>query len=86
MLATLDNTQVIKDVLRESFSAPGQDGFWYPMEAGIPLVRVQVANSGYSIERRRNERSSWMPIVTRETQDFDPASFRQWRSHWPMTA
>lgn len=85
MLATLDKTKQIKDALRESFSE-AQDGYWYPMDAGTPLVRVQVAVSAYSVERRRNERSSWMPIVTADLAEFDLAAFRQWRTRWPMAA
>lgn len=84
MLATLEKTRTIKDALRESFNE-SLDGYWYPMEPGIPLVRIQVANSGYSVERRRNERSAWMPIVTAELAEFDAAAFRQWRAQWPMT-
>lgn len=89
MLATTHDIQsqarVIKDVIAESF-VENVDGFWYPIEPGTPLVRIQVAVTGYQIQRRRNERNAWMPIVTAETAEFDAGAFRSWRERWPMTA
>lgn len=76
----------IEDVIRESFVLNDLDGFWYPVESGIPLVRIQVASTGYQIQRRRNVDSPWMPIVTAETAEFDASAFRQWRMRWQMVA
>lgn len=85
MLATLDKTKQVTDTLRQSFSE-SMDGYWYPMDPGTPLVRIQVASSGYCIERRRNGNTPWMPIVTAELPEFDANAFQTWRSRWPMVA
>lgn len=84
MLLT-SRTDTFRETLNESFTE-NLDGYWYPIEMGTPLVRVQFAESGYSVERRRNERNPWMPIVTATMDEFDPAAWRQWRTRWPMVA
>lgn len=81
MLAVASHTTRLIDTLSESFRESG-DGFWYPIESGVPLVRVSVGGNGYQIERRRNDRCPWMPIVTANVAEFDPTAFRVWRSNW----
>ena len=75
----------MKDILSQTFSED-LDGYWTPDLPGLPLVRIQVAASGYQIERRRNTDSPWMPIVTADIAEFDTAAFRQWQTRWPMVA
>ena len=82
MLLT-SQTETFRDTLEESF-AEGIDGYWYPMEPGTPLVRVQFAPSGYSVERRRNDRNPWMPIRTATYDEFEPNAWRTWRERWAM--
>lgn len=77
------HTDVLKDTLSESFQE-SLDGYWYPLEPGVPLVRVQVGGGAYSVERRRDERTSWMPITTMDVAEFDPVAFRIWRERWQM--
>lgn len=84
MLTAIRNDTRITDVLRESFTLDALDGYWYPMDGDSPLVRVYVGGNGYMIERRRNARSAWLPIVTAEFAEFDPAAFRAWRHAYPM--
>jgi hypothetical protein len=81
MLAVRDNT--IHEVLRESFVQSAEDSAWYPVEAqpGRSLVRVQVADSGYCVERRRSLDSPWAPIATVPIAEFVPAAFRTWRQN-----
>lgn len=75
----------IREILSRSFQE-GIDGYWMPDEAGTPLVRVQIAESGYQIERRRTGTSPWAPIVTATLTEFDATAFSQWRTNWPMVA
>lgn len=85
MLATITRTQEFRDVMLESFiEAP--DGYWYPIEGASDraLVRVQFGGDAYSIERRRNLGSPWLPVVTAELAEFDLGVFRRWRNQWPM--
>jgi hypothetical protein len=84
MLA-LNTTDTLTEVVRESFRQD-QDGYFYPVEPGTPLVRVYVASDSYTIERRRNAASPWMPIVTADVAEFDPTAFRIWRSQWTVVA
>lgn len=76
----------VREVIRESFKEDLSDGYFYPVEPGTPLVRIQLAVTGYSIERRRNSRTAnpWMPIVTADLAEFDAGAFRAWRSHYRM--
>jgi hypothetical protein len=84
MLA-LNTTDTLIEVVRESFRQE-QDGYFYPIEPGTSLVRVYVASASYTIERRRNDRSPWMPIVTADVAEFDANTFRIWRSRWAAVA
>ncbi len=86
MLTALRIDTSLTDVLRESFTHEAIDGYWYPMDAGEPLVRVYVGGNGYMVERRRNVGSAWLPVVTAEFADFDPDAFRVWRAAYRMTA
>lgn len=74
----------VAEVVEESFEQDLTDDFWYPMEPGTPLVRIQIADSGYQIQRRRKADSPWMPIVTADTAEFDVDGFRLWRDRWPL--
>lgn len=80
-----NRSEILRDTIAESFRA-GTDGFWYPMEQGTPLVRIQFGGDGYEIQRRRNVASPWMPIVTANIAEFDATSFRLWRTNWPVVA
>lgn len=86
MLTTVQNTAraTVEDTLRESFNFDMAQGYWLPVEPGNPLVRISVHDSGYMVERRRNTRSAWMPIVTAHLAEFDSTSFRRWRSSYPV--
>ncbi len=80
--ANRTSTNTIRDTIRESF-VESFDGFWYPIEPGTPLVRVQLAPGSYQVQRRRRVTSAWTPVVTANAAEFDPAAFRIWRSSWP---
>lgn len=82
MLAIANDTDRLKDTIRESFVQNEIDGYWYPVEPGTPLVRIYVAAGSYLIERRRHAGSPWMPLVTAHTAEFDSAAFRSWRANW----
>lgn len=82
MPAVLNRT--FQDILSESFTLNAADGYWYPVEPGIPLVRVIANSESYCVERRRNARGSWLPIAAVVISEFDPAAWRTWRANWPM--
>jgi len=84
MLA-LSPTDTLTEVVRESFRQE-QDGYFYPVEPGTPLVRVYIARDSYTIERRRNAQSPWMALVVAAVEEFDPTAFRTWRAHWGVVA
>lgn len=84
-MQVLTRNQTMQDTIRESFRE-GSDGFWYPMEKGTPLVRLQFAASGYQIQRRRDVSNPWLPVVTADVAEFDPHAFRLWRERWPAVA
>lgn len=77
-------TYSIRDVILESFTEDATDGYFYPQEPGTPLVRVYLGGDGYVIERRRNSRGDWYPVVTARVEEFDPQAFRVWRTAWPV--
>ena len=72
------------EVLTDRFSRH-EDGYWYPKQAGTPLVRVAIADSGiYSIERRRNTRTAWVLLVEGLVNDFDAESFGTWADSFAL--
>lgn len=89
-MPTLTLNDTLIETLRESFVQDAGDALWYPIERGAAgsLVRVTVARDGasYMIERRRDARSPWLPVVTAHTAEFDPAAFRSWRANWRLIA
>lgn len=79
-------TDALKDTLRESFREDALGGYWYPVEPGTPLVRVSVGGGSYFIERRRNAKSPWLPIVTADVAEFSVSAFRTWRERYALVA
>lgn len=89
LVASHSRTEVVKDTLSESFELDQFDSYFYPVERSPrspALARVIVGGGAYSIERRRNVDSAWMPIVTADVVEFDPGAFREWRKSWPVVA
>jgi hypothetical protein len=77
----------VRDTVLESF-VESVDGYFYPTEAteDTALARIYIAPSSYMIERRRVSDAPWLPVVTAECSEFDPAAFRVWRARWPVVA
>lgn len=74
----------IETAVSESFVL-ADDGFWYPDQDGIPLVRIWLNDCEYRIFRRRYPEAEWVRLVEAQLVDFNPGAFREWLSRWPMT-
>ncbi len=81
-MQAVTHIDTLRDTIYESF-ADGPDGYVYPIENGMPLVRIYLASTSYQIERRRNVGSPWTPLVAADNAEFDPIAFRLWRERWP---
>jgi hypothetical protein len=85
-MAITQRAHTVRDVIRESF-VESNDGYFYPVEAGEPLVRVTLGSDGsYCVERRSSVDSGWLPIVVAPVSEFDASTWRGWRRSWPMAA
>lgn len=69
--------------LVERFSQ-GSDGFWYPIQPGRPLVRLEVSGSRYRIDRRATPDQPWMSLVEGVNGDFDAEAFKTWADDFPL--
>lgn len=61
-----------------------EDGAFYPLQDGEPLVRIFITDK-IRMERRRRVTTSWMTIVTLEFSEFCQSSFVNWTNRWQMT-
>jgi hypothetical protein len=79
----LTMTDSLLAVLNETFTED-LDGYFYPGPKERSLVRVQVGGGAYSVERRRNARTPWLPVSTALVDEFDARLWREWRERWPQ--
>jgi hypothetical protein len=71
------------DAIRSDFTE-SEDGRFYPAAPGESLVRIEVNDRTYVIERRRKAGSPWLPITTSRFGAFDAVSFSRWLVRWPL--
>lgn len=73
-------------VVRQWFVRSRKDGWFYPRGDGVPLTRVQVTDTQYTVERRRKPNTAWTGLVTADLAEFSERSFETWVMGWALTA